>query len=130
VRLHSIQRLSDIDARSDGPNLIFCTLSSCCLDVKLDGPDLVSPADLTIVVLPPELENFLPPLGRSSEVSKASTFASSASSIPLDIACILGMLSLLSFVNCETSKVSRPSSHFLLLLCAQRHYSFLLSFGT
>jgi hypothetical protein len=43
-------------------------------------------------------------LGRFSEVSKASTFASSVSSIPLDIAYVLGMLSLLSFVHSETSK--------------------------
>jgi hypothetical protein len=43
-------------------------------------------------------------LGRFSEVSKASNFASFASSIPLDIAYVLGTLSLLSFVHSETSK--------------------------
>jgi hypothetical protein len=79
-------------------------LSSYCLDVKLDGPDLVSLADVMVVVIPPDLENFLPPLGRFSEVSKASTFASSTSSIPLDIAYVLGTLSLLRFVDSETSK--------------------------
>jgi hypothetical protein len=73
----------------------FCALSSYYLDVKLNDPDLTSLAYLMVVVLPPELENFLPPLGRFYEVSKASTFASSVSSIPLDITCILGMLSLL-----------------------------------
>jgi hypothetical protein len=102
VRLCSIQRLLDIDARSDNPNLIFCALSSCCLDVKLDGPDLVSPADLTIDVLPPDLENFLPSLGIFSEVTKASTSTSSSSSIPLDIVCVLGILSLLNFVYSKT----------------------------
>jgi hypothetical protein len=70
--------------------------------VKLNGPYLASPADLMVVVLLPELENILPPLGGFSKVSKASTFASSASSIPLDIAYVLGMLSLLSFVHSET----------------------------
>jgi hypothetical protein len=114
MRLHLIQRLSDIDTRSDGPNLIFCALSSYFLDMKLDGPDLISPADLTTTVLPPELENFLPPLGRFFEVSKASTFASSVSSIPLDITYVLGMLSLLSFVDYETSKVF---SIFFSLYC-------------
>jgi hypothetical protein len=92
--------------------------------VTLDGPDLVSPADLTAAVLPPELENFLPPLGSFFEVSKASTFAFSMSSIPLDIAYVLGTLSLLSFVNCETSKGFSSFFSFLLLLCAQRNCSF------
>jgi hypothetical protein len=41
-------------------------------------------------------------LGIFFEVSKASTFASSMSSTPLDIACVLGMLSLLRFVHFET----------------------------
>jgi hypothetical protein len=82
--------------------------------VKLDSPDLVSPIDLITVVLPPELENFFPPLGRFYEVSKAPTFASFASSIPLDMTYILGMLSLLSFVDCETSK---GFSTFFSLYC-------------
>jgi hypothetical protein len=87
VKLHAPSSGSD-DYRSFALDLMaqICfssfSLSSCCLDVKLDGPDLVSPANLMATVLPPELENFLPPLGRFSEVSKASTFASSASSIP------------------------------------------------
>jgi hypothetical protein len=72
--------------------------------VKLGGPDLVSRDDLTAVVLPPELENFLPPLGRFSEVSKASTFASSMSSIPLDIAYVLGILSLLSLFTLKPKR--------------------------
>jgi hypothetical protein len=72
--------------------------------VKIDSPYLTSPTDLTTIVLPSELENFLPPLGRFYEVSKASTFASSVSSIPLDITYVLGMLSLLIFVHSETSK--------------------------
>jgi hypothetical protein len=56
---------------------------------------------MTIVVLPPELENLFLSLGISSKVSKASTFASLASSILLDLACFLGTLSLLSFVLSE-----------------------------
>jgi hypothetical protein len=72
--------------------------------VKLDSPYLTSPSDLTVAMLPPELENFLPLLGRFYEVSKASTFSSFASSIPLDIAYVLGTLSILIFVHFETSK--------------------------
>jgi len=72
--------------------------------LKLDGPDLISPVDLTVVVLPSELENFLSPLGIVFEVSKASTFSSSTNSIPLDIARVLGMLSLLCFFDYETLK--------------------------
>jgi hypothetical protein len=84
------------------------------LDMKLDSPYLVSPTDLMAAMLPPELENFLPSLGRFYEVSKASTFASSASSIPLDIACVIGTLSLLSFFDCKTSK---GFSTFFSLCC-------------
>jgi hypothetical protein len=90
--------------RSDSLDRIFCALSSCFLDVKPNSLDLFSPANITTAVLPPELEKFLPPLESFYEVSKASTFASSMSSIPLDITCILGTLSLLRFVDCETSK--------------------------
>jgi hypothetical protein len=72
--------------------------------MKLDGPYLAPPANLMAPVLPPDLENFLPPLGRFSEVSKSLTFSSSVSSIPLDIAYILGTLSLLIFVHSKTSK--------------------------
>jgi hypothetical protein len=88
----------------------FCALSSCYLDVKLDGPYLASLANLTTNLLLPELENFLSPLRRFSKVSKASTFASSVSSIHLDITHILGMLSLLSFVHSETSKCFTTSA--------------------
>jgi hypothetical protein len=56
------------------------------------------------VVLPPELENFLSPLGIFFDVSKASTFTSSVSSITLDITYVLGTLSLLSFVHSKNLK--------------------------
>jgi hypothetical protein len=52
--------------------------------MKLDDPDLTSPADLMEAVL--YLEHGLPPFPRKFfKVSKASTFASSARKIPLDI---------------------------------------------
>jgi len=49
------------------------------MGVNLDGPDIISPADLIAAVLPLKHSNFLPPLGRFFEVSKVSTFASSPS---------------------------------------------------
>jgi hypothetical protein len=77
--------------------------------MKLDGPDLISPANLMAVVLPPE-HVLIPSPWKIFKVPKASTFASSVSSIPLDISYILGMLSLLKFFHSETSKGSSTSA--------------------
>jgi hypothetical protein len=79
----------------DLPEVKLCVPSSGSDDYRFFAQDLMA------VVLPPELENLFLPLGIFSEVSKASTFASPVSSIPLDLAYVLGMLSLLSFVLSE-----------------------------
>jgi hypothetical protein len=65
-------------------------------------------------------------LGIFYEVSKASTFASSARLILLDISCVIGILSLLIFVHSKTSKGFTTSA----LLAGSLHTTvlFILSF--